>query len=220
MKPSLVFPEELQIEHELPKESRVERPPVILPPPRRPMRLVRWLEWLVIGALIVGAAAASYFLLRGGDEAQIRADLLGTRYREAGMVVASGMLPEAAEMAHLEAMTDVYLARVTPTAAPVADAADVAHLSALNDLYLARIDAEFAARQAAIAADGARLTAMAKAYMAPVEAELAARQVAISADAARWTAMAEAHLANSSPLTAGQLADAARWAALAEALLS
>jgi hypothetical protein len=65
--------------------TELKRPPIEVRPPKRKVRMARWLEWLVVTALVVGAAAAAYFLLRGDGEADIRTDLLATRYREAGV---------------------------------------------------------------------------------------------------------------------------------------
>ncbi|MEE8330442.1 MAG: hypothetical protein V3R84_01590 [Acidimicrobiia bacterium] len=140
----------------------VKLPPIKRPDKRRP-RLVRWLQWLVTIAVVVGVATAGYFLLRDDSSPVVNADPFGIRYREtrealisdalladpfgtrlreAGVVIpdvnapaavvapaslydswqslhSTAMLPagpDLVEVAHLTALTDIYLARVSPSA--------------------------------------------------------------------------------------------------------
>jgi len=84
--------------------------------PQRPARVVRWLEWLIVAAFVIGAGALGYVLLRGGDEAEVRNDLFGTRYREAGVVMqvepGPSSLPDPTDAARLTAMSSAYRSQI------------------------------------------------------------------------------------------------------------
>ncbi len=106
---STTYEREIAEETEKALLREVAHPQVVIP--RKPPRLVRWLEWLVVLAIVAGAAVGGFFLLGGDDTAEIRADLLGTRYREAGVAVEPLPGPDVAEAAHLTAIADAYVAR-------------------------------------------------------------------------------------------------------------
>lgn len=104
----------------LTQEKQVGQPPAVVEPevkiPRRPARVVRWLEWLVVAAFVIGAGALGYILLRGGDEAEVRNDLFGTRYRETGVVIqvepGPSSLPDPTDAARLTAMANAYRSQI------------------------------------------------------------------------------------------------------------
>jgi hypothetical protein len=99
-------------------------PPIEAPPKRRPPLLVRWLEWLVVLAVVAGAVAVGVIILRGDADTEIRHDLLATRYRETGVAIP----------APVEPLYDGWMATL-----PSAEVAEIAHLQALRELYLAQV---------------------------------------------------------------------------------
>jgi hypothetical protein len=88
-----------------------EAKPTLKPLRRRPPRLVRWLQWLVVAVVVVGGAALGYALINDDGSAEVRADLLGTRYRETGVVLPVDSTPDVAEVEHLTGLSEIYLSR-------------------------------------------------------------------------------------------------------------
>ena len=95
------------------KLIRETKRPQLEPPRRKPARSVRWLQWLVVAVVVVGGGALGYALLNNDGSAEVRTDLLGTRYRETGVVLPVAGTPDIAEIEHLTSLSEIYLSRTT-----------------------------------------------------------------------------------------------------------